>query len=119
MNINQFRNVTAYQVTLKKPPPTHATGGCLVPEFLFSAIPVLPVDVFLPVVRRRRGVSIRASEHHVALALVHHAARLLVVIERHGRGRHRLDVDGDICFTVRNNYALEKGIAHLGVCRAL
>lgn len=50
----------------------------------------------------------------MALALVHHAACLLVIIEWHGRGRHRLDIDGDICFTVRNNYILEKGIAHLG-----
>lgn len=76
------------------------------PNFSSSALPALPVDVFLPIVGRRGSVGVRAGEHHVPLALVHHAARLLVVVQRHGRGRHRLHVDGDIGFAVRRNGGL-------------
>lgn len=43
------------------------------------------------------------------LALVHHAARLLVVIEWHRRRRHRLHIDGDIGLSVRRNRASENG----------
>lgn len=81
--------------------PTPGSVGLFRAPVCSPSWPQLPVDVFLPVIRRRRGVRVRAGKHDVALALVHHAARLLVVVERHRRGRHRLDVDGDICFAVR------------------
>lgn len=56
----------------------------------------LLVNMIFPVVWRRRSVSYSPSEQNVAFALVHHTPGFLVVVERHGRGHDRLNVDGHL-----------------------
>lgn len=107
----QPRHVTVYKVihrkALKKKTPLHNKQPFGATAFLSPPhCRALPVHVFLPVIWGWRGICIRASKHDVPLTLVHHTACLLVVIERHRRGRHRLDIDGDICFTVRKKIML-------------
>lgn len=111
LNAPQLRHISHTEQSTEKT-PLYTTHSCLLPQFPSQPTPLrsaLPVHVFLPVIWGWRSICIRASKHDVPLALVHHAARLLVVVERHRRRRHRLHIDGDIGLSVRRNRASENG----------